>query len=128
MKKNFLIFLLAPLFVLLLSCNKDEKFPTKKDLKGHWEYCEINEKGKWFYRELFFDNKSLHIINSYTGKVEKCNYRLDIAIKKIYFTSGVLERKFYEIWIDKKTGLLYIEDTYRFTADDVSPATYKKFK
>jgi len=111
---------------MLLSCNKDERYPIKKDLKGSWEYCEINKHGNWFYRELFFDNKSLHIINSYSGAIEKCNYRLDIAIKKIYFTSGVLEGKFYGIWIEKKTGLLYIEDTYRFTDDDVSPATYKK--
>ena len=124
MKKHILILLFAPLFLLLLSCNKEERFPTKKDLKGHWITC--NNSGRWFYKELVFDNRSLQITNSFSGNEEKCNYRLDIAIKKIYFTSGVLDGRFFEIWFDKKTGLLYIEDTYRFTDDDVAPATYRK--
>jgi len=51
MKKIVLIFLFTPLFLLLLSCNKDENFPTKKDLKGHWVTC--NNSGNWFYKELF---------------------------------------------------------------------------
>jgi len=120
--------LLSTLLVLLLACNKEEKFPTKKDLQGHWEFCYISDHGNWFYPELTFNNKSLQITNSFSGKNEKCNYRLDIAINKIYFTSGTLEGQFYEIWIDKKSGLLYIDDTYRFTDDVVSPATYKKIE
>ena len=124
MKKITLILLLVSMLLLLFSCNKDEKFPTKKDLKGHWVHCE----GWCVSKELIFNNKTVELIFCYEDTVcsKTCNYRLDITIKKIYFTSGVLEGKICKIWIEKKTGLLYIEDTYRFTDDDIAPAVYKK--
>ena len=124
MKNKLLILVIASFSMLVFSCTKDEKFPTKKDLKGHWIHCE----GWGLSNELIFDNQSVKLIfhDEDTVCSKNCNYRLDCAIKKIYFTSGILESKFCEIWIEKKTGLLYIEDTYRFTDDNISPATYKK--
>jgi len=108
MKKHILILLFAPLFLLLLSCNKEERFPTKKDLKGHW----IHYAGSCMSNELIFDNKTVKLIYRTEDTVysKTHDYRLDIAIKKIYFTSGVLEGSFYEIWIEKKTGLLYMKN------------------
>jgi len=126
MKKNLLIFLLASLFVLLLSCNKDEKFPTKIDLKGHWTHSE----GFNLADELIFDYKSVKLIFRYGDTVysKTCNYRLDIAIKKIYFTSGVLEGNFYDIWIDKKTGLLYLKNFSDFQLYNNLQTIFKKNK
>jgi len=124
MKKFFLIFLFAPLFALLLSCNKEEKFPTKKDLKGHWVHCE----GWGLSDELVFNNNSVKLI--YRTKDTVCskahNYRLDVAIKKIYFTSGVLEGSFYEICIEKKSGLLYMSNYPDFHPYNKQKAIYKK--
>jgi len=122
MKKIVIIILL--LSVLIPSCEKEDKFPTKKDLQGRWVSCdEIN----WFYSELVFDNKSVQLLNR-EENYETCNYRLDISIKKIYFTSGVEEGKIFGIWFNKNTGVLYLEDTYRPQQDLTSPATYIKIE
>ena len=122
--------LLLPLLILLLACNKEEKFPTKKDLKGRWERC-LDETPTWpFYYELIFENRSVELISSFKDTVcsVTCNYRLDVAAKKMVFTSGVKKGVILDIWIDKNNGLLYLINNDRITQDVVLPAVYKKIE
>jgi hypothetical protein len=91
--------------VLLLACSKEEKFPTKKDLKGYWVFYD----GRRITDELFFDNKSIQF-NPHSENPKTLNYRLDIDRKRIYFAPmlpGMIYDT-YEIWIDKGTGWLYL--------------------
>ncbi|MCL2289465.1 MAG: hypothetical protein FWC34_01995 [Bacteroidetes bacterium] len=110
-------------FVLLLACNKEEKFPTKNDLKGHW--VKQNES-YLLTEELIFDNKSVQLIHR-SGYSETCNYRLSSTSKQLRLTCKYEERT-YEIWINKNTGLLYLDEINRFTFDVPGIAIYKKIE
>jgi len=110
--------------VLLLACNKEEKFPTKKDLKGGWVFYDGRNRGE----ELFFDNKSIQFIHR-DGSSKTLNYRLDINTKRIYITgSHIRDNETYEIWINKNSKLLYLSSAKKSFTDQMWPphSTYKK--
>jgi len=113
------------LLILLLACNKEEKFPTKNDLKGQWECLG----GRcWLGKECVFEHESIRVIYS-DGSSETWNYKLQVDSKTISFLSGSHEGQFFEIWINKKTWILNVENIGPVVdGDAIQYATYKKIE
>jgi hypothetical protein len=124
------ITLLLTLLFLLFACSKEEKFPTKKDLKGHWTRCESTPgEDTRFAKEVVFYNKTLQFINRNGSSTH--SYKLDITSKRMsifpHDKSGY-GAVIVEIWINKTTGLLHMKDISSPWTDLNKSSTYKKME